>query len=72
MKFPIELFKKNDTTYIASCPTLDLVTQGPTLERAILRLQEIINFYLQSADELGITIEDLCFSSPTPSFKNLN
>lgn len=77
MKFPIEIFKKDEKTFIASCPSLDLISSGPTLEKAILRLSEIINFYFSTSSELGITFEDLCVSGSshvgqTKDFKNLN
>ncbi|HAW49412.1 TPA: hypothetical protein DCX16_00440 [bacterium] len=71
MRFSIEIFKKDDGTYVASCPGLDLVSYGSTVEKAVIRLNEIINFYLSSAQELGITIEELCFSEDS-SLKKLN
>lgn len=77
MDFPIEIFKKDEKTFIASCPTLALISSGPTLEKAISRLYEIINFYFTSSSELGMTFEDLYFSSnssfsKTKDFRNLN
>lgn len=63
MEFKLEVFKSKDNTFIATCPKLNIYTYGKTLEKAISRLKEVINFYIESADELGMTLEELCNSS---------
>ena len=61
MDFSIQLFKKDKDRYIAFFPKLNLYAEGNTLNKAVKRLQEIINFYLSSANELGVSPEELCF-----------
>jgi predicted RNase H-like HicB family nuclease len=56
----IEIFKSKEGEYIATCPKLDIYSYGKTVDKAITRLKEIVNFYRESAEELGITIEELC------------
>jgi predicted RNase H-like HicB family nuclease len=63
MEYSIEIFKGKDNTYIASCPKLDIYGYGESIDHAIDRLRNIFNFYVESAQELGITLEELCLSS---------
>lgn len=59
MYFSVEVYRKDTETYIASCPELDVHSYGQTTESAIERLKRIVNFYLESAEEMGMTLEEL-------------
>ena len=61
MDFSVQLFKKDKDRYIAFSPKFNLYAEGKTLNKAVKRLQEIIGFYLASANELGVSPEELCF-----------
>lgn len=67
MEFKLEVFKSEDNSFIATCPKLNIYSYGKTLDKAITRLREVVNFYLESADELGVTLEELCSSSKMSS-----
>jgi predicted RNase H-like HicB family nuclease len=57
--FSVDVFRKDAETYVASCPELDIFSYGHTLESAVERLKRVVSFYLESADEMGVSIEDL-------------
>ena len=57
--FSIDVFRKDAETFVASCPELDIFSYGRTLEAAVDRLKRVVNFYLESADEMGVTLEEL-------------
>lgn len=59
MYFSVEVFRKDIETYVASCPELDIFSYGQTLEAAVERLKRVVTFYIDSADEMGVTLEDL-------------
>ncbi|MBI4777942.1 type II toxin-antitoxin system HicB family antitoxin [Candidatus Desantisbacteria bacterium] len=60
MKLPIEIFKEGDASYIVSCPRLEIYSYGKTVNTAIQRMKEIVKFYVESADQLGVSLEDAC------------
>ena len=49
----------NGSEYIANCPELDINCYGSNKEDALRRIKAVINFYLNSAKELGISINSL-------------
>ncbi|MCL1833065.1 MAG: hypothetical protein FWG49_01055 [Leptospirales bacterium] len=46
----------NGLEYIANCPELDINCYGSDREEALRRIKAVINFYLNSAKELGISV----------------
>jgi predicted RNase H-like HicB family nuclease len=46
----------NGSEYIANCPELDINCYGSNRDDALRRIKAVINFYLNSAKELGISI----------------
>ena len=48
---------KEDDTYVAVCPELDVASQGETVEEANNNVKEAIILYLNSIEELGIRKE---------------
>lgn len=60
MDFMIEVYRDKDDTYIASCPKLEVYSYGRTFDKAVARLKEVVNFYMESAKELGVSLEELC------------
>ena len=44
---------KEDDTYVAVCPELDVASQGESVEEANNNVKEAILLYLNSIDELG-------------------
>ncbi|MDI6795268.1 MAG: hypothetical protein QME81_20805 [bacterium] len=76
MDFAIEVYRDKDDTYIASCPNLEIYSYGPTIDRAVSRLKDVVSFYRESARELGVSLEDLCTGPkgsniPQESYTNL-
>lgn len=64
MEYKIEIFKDKEK-FIASCPQLNVFSYGKTKEKAIFRLEKIVSFYIESAQELGISMEELCLLRET-------
>lgn len=62
MEFMVEVFRDRNNGYIASCPKLDIYSYGNTVDKAVSRLEKIVNFYIESAKELGVTLEELCLN----------
>jgi predicted RNase H-like HicB family nuclease len=46
MKFSA-LVRKGDKQYVALCPELDVVSQGPTIDSALENLQEAVELFLE-------------------------
>ena len=44
------LLQKEGDAYVALCPELDVVSQGPTIEQAIMNLREAVELFLECAD----------------------
>ena len=49
----------NGSEYIANCPELDINCYGSNKEDALRRIKAVIYFYINSAKELGISINPL-------------
>ncbi|MCL1864707.1 MAG: hypothetical protein FWF73_02725 [Spirochaetes bacterium] len=61
----------NGSEYIANCPELDINCYGSNREEALRRIKAVINFYLNSAKELGIAInpfKDISFEGSEIDF----
>jgi predicted RNase H-like HicB family nuclease len=58
MKLSAELIK-SEREYIARCPELDINCYGYDKNEAIRRLRSVIRFYIASAKELGLEIDEL-------------
>lgn len=56
----LQVIKEGEQAYIASYPKLEIYSYGKTISDAVSRLKEIIKFYIESAKELGISVEKLC------------
>ena len=58
MKLSIKLLHSHDEI-IANCPELDINCYGSDKDEAIRRIKNVINFYMESAKELGLDVESL-------------
>ncbi len=58
MKLSAEIIK-SEKEYIARCPELDINCYGYNRNEAIRRLRSVIRFYISSAKELGLEIDEL-------------
>jgi predicted RNase H-like HicB family nuclease len=56
LKVTIEIWQKGEW-YVATCPELDFVSQGPSPEDARQNLLEVIEIQFEEMDALG-TLED--------------
>ncbi len=56
MRISIKLTEK-ENEYIANCPELDINCYGNNRKQAVRRIQQVIEFYVQSAKELGLDVE---------------
>jgi len=43
------LVRKGEKQYVALCPELDVVSQGPTIDEAIKNLEEAVELYLEDS-----------------------
>jgi hypothetical protein len=58
MKISVKLIEHNDEI-IANCPELDINCYGSDKSEAVRRIKRVINFYINSAKELGLDVENL-------------
>ena len=56
MNISIKLIN-NGSEYIANCPELDINCYGPNKDDALRRIKAVIYFYINSAEELGISTD---------------
>ena len=55
MKLSAELIK-SEKEFVARCPELDINCYGSNKNEAIRRLKSVIQFYIDSAKELGLEV----------------
>ena len=48
------VIKKGEKQFVALCPELDVVSQGPTVEKSIENLREAVQLYIE---EMGVPEE---------------
>jgi hypothetical protein len=61
----------NGSEYIANCPELDINCYAPNKEDALRRIKAVIYFYINSAEELGISthsVKDKLFEESDSDF----
>jgi len=58
MKLSIKLIESGNE-FIARCPELDINCYGTEKKEAIRRIKDVLQFYLDSAKELGMEVENL-------------
>jgi predicted RNase H-like HicB family nuclease len=44
------IIEREDDTYVALCPELDIASQGGSIENALENLREAVDLFLQAAD----------------------
>ncbi len=58
MNISVKLIEtKNE--FIANCPELDINCYGSDQSEAIERIKDVIHFYIDSAKDLGLDVENL-------------
>lgn len=57
MKISVKLHK-HDNRYIATCPELEVSCYGCSKPEAQNRITKVISFYIDSAKEMGMDVED--------------
>lgn len=58
------VIKKGEKQFVALCPELDVVSQGPTIEKAIKNLKEACELYIaEMGVPEGISSEDILVTS---------
>ena len=58
MKISVKLVEKNNE-FIATCPELDINCYAGNKNEAIRRIQDVIHFYIESAQEFGFDVESM-------------
>ena len=58
MKISIKLVE-NKNEFIANCPELDINSYGSSRSDAVRRLISVLKFYIETARELGLEVEQL-------------
>ena len=48
------IIEREDDTYVALCPELDIASQGDTIEAARANLVEALELFFESADETEV------------------
>lgn len=48
------IIKKGEKQFVALCPEVDVVSQGPTVEKALSNLKEAVELYIE---EMGLPDE---------------
>ncbi|MCU0847200.1 MAG: hypothetical protein MUD12_04865 [Spirochaetes bacterium] len=56
MKISVKLIKQEDQI-IANCPELEINCYGSSEGEAIRRIKSVINFYVESAKDLGLDVD---------------
>ena len=56
MRITVKLIEQ-ENEFIANCPELDINCYGGNKGEAIRRIHSVINFYIESAKELGLDIQ---------------
>lgn len=49
------IIEREDDSYVALCPELDIASQGQTVEQAKLNLVEALELFFETADESEVT-----------------
>jgi hypothetical protein len=57
MKISVKLLK-DKKEFIANCPELDINCYGENKDEAINRIKKVIYFYINSAKELGLNVNE--------------
>ncbi len=50
------LIEHDDSCYVATCPELDVTSQGKTVDEALVNLKEAAELYLEAADPTELHI----------------
>jgi predicted RNase H-like HicB family nuclease len=58
MNISINLLK-SENEFIASCPELEINCYGKNKIEAVRRIKNVLQFYMHSAKELGLDIENI-------------
>ncbi|MFZ2444806.1 MAG: type II toxin-antitoxin system HicB family antitoxin [Syntrophobacteraceae bacterium] len=53
LKLPVKIKKKKNNLYVASCPALDVFSQGETSEEARTNIAQALYLFLRSCVERG-------------------
>lgn len=64
MYFSVEVYRKDKETFVASCPEMGVYSYGRTVEQAVDRLKQVVQFYLESSEELGLSLEEMGIGAP--------
>jgi hypothetical protein len=56
LKITIKLIE-HDSEYIANCPELDINCYGENKREAVKRLIYVLQFYIESAKDLGLDVD---------------
>ena len=57
MKVSVQLFRKNDK-FVATCQDLEISCYGASRNEAVQRFKKVLSFYMDSAKELGLDVEN--------------
>ncbi|MDY6935848.1 MAG: hypothetical protein SVZ03_16725 [Spirochaetota bacterium] len=57
MKLSVKLIEAGNE-FIATCQELDINCYGPTKEKALGRIKNVLLFYIDSAKELGLIVDN--------------
>lgn len=58
MKISVKLIQQ-ENEIIANCPELDINCYGSDKNEAIRRIKSVISFYVESAKQMGLDVENL-------------
>ena len=68
VSLPLQIIKDGNA-FVASCPVLDIATQGSTFEEAEKMFDELVKIFVEELDHMGTTAEYLLSMGWTKSKK---
>ncbi|RKY57276.1 type II toxin-antitoxin system HicB family antitoxin [candidate division KSB1 bacterium] len=69
MKLPVTVYQDEEGWYVAECPAIPgCVSQGKTLEEALVNIREAVQLCLEVRKEKGLPLTVQTFEIEVPSY----
>jgi len=69
MKLPVTVYQDEEGWYVAECPAIPgCVSQGKTLEEALINIREAVQLCLEVRKEKGLPLTVQTFEIEVPSY----
>ncbi len=64
MYFSVEIYRRDKGAFVAFTPDIGVYAYGATVEAAHRRLKHVVQFYLDTSEEFGVTLDQLGVKNP--------